>query len=515
MNKIFWFILIFLLSYFLQHDIIYADTQLWTIPNEKATIQTSSTDFMFVGSVYSWNWHINVYNKYWQIIPNLTLITEWIVDIPWNENLLIDTISLKWSTALIIKAVWNSTMYCIIFKHSDLNIIYKWSLGFYPYAWTWHQYGPDYYYTFINNQLILKTWYWDNYLTFNRETFALSLNTNYILPIESLKFWYVWHNSLSHDANWLTYVWDTFIWVDNITYYPINYIEWRLIWNTIWINKQIQIWASAFPIISYQYAWPYNLKGDKVEYLSLSTNWPYNYYTLWWINTYFNVMTLKKINNWEWAYYNTWPNDSRFYLLFSYASQFYYVNDPKIININYDIGPMVWYIVNTAWAITNFSYLSWWILYNKTDLSWFSWSTADLWIWWTSTNDEYDSSIWDFDKNKDGDISIWEFFSGLRNVFRYFLDRLIAFFANIKNLITQLWWIFTTSEKSFSFDLLSTTYADERVIADMFNTSVNETSYNNSFLWKIDLFFKWFISFFIIIIWISFFIFVNKHRKNG
>jgi hypothetical protein len=128
---------------------------------------------------------------------------------------------------------------------------------------------------------------------------------------------------------------------------------------------------------------------------------------------------------------------------------------------------------------------------------------------------DYDSSIWNFDLDGDGDVEFlnWEIFKGIANFFKYFFEKLIEFFTNIKLLIEKLGEAFTDEEKTFSFNLIPSANATED-ISSIINNNVDEVAYKQTVLGKIDLFIKWFIAFFILVIWLAFFIWINRN-KNG
>lgn len=497
--KKFLFVFLFFFSFI---SFAKADILLWNIPDPRGIKQLSTTDFLWYWWYTNWapcNPYISasvgfrIYDKTWVLT---TLGEEHCFSTSQYSSVQnnLYTINL-WKYLILIQDVYNvgNTVYAIIDSSTKTKLYW------------WFLYGRPWSIALIGNEFVSSLW------SFNIDTGILSTTSTYTTINGMLPIW-----NYDKDGNGLSYLGAPFTGVDLATYYPVNYTEWGNVWTVAWVSKQLQIWARPFPIISYKYRGPYLISGDKVEYISYSTLWPYNYYSAWWVNTYFNLMTNKRVNNWEWIYYTSLPPESRFFLLFSANSQFYYVNDPAIINISFDIGPMVWYVLDTAWAVSEMYYLSWWSLYVKNDLRGLKLSTSDLWVWGTSsTSTDYDDTIWDFDTNKDGSISISEFFSWIAKVIKYFLAKLLDFFTNIKNLIIQLWWIFSAEVKTFSFDLLPKTYRNDAQISDMFNTSVNEENYHNTMIWKMDLFFKWFISFFILVIWISFFIFVNKKRKNG
>lgn len=135
---------------------------------------------------------------------------------------------------------------------------------------------------------------------------------------------------------------------------------------------------------------------------------------------------------------------------------------------------------------------------------------VDPWTW-TGTID-YDDSIFNFDIDGDGEVWLlnWEIFIWIWNTIKYFFVKLMSFFSNIKELIEKLGESFTSEEKTFSF--ISTTYATQD-ISSIINDNVNEAEYKETVLGKLDLFIKWFIAFFILVIGIAFFIWVNR-RKN-
>jgi hypothetical protein len=64
--------------------------------------------------------------------------------------------------------------------------------------------------------------------------------------------------------------------------------------------------------------------------------------------------------------------------------------------------------------------------------------------------------------------------------------------------------------KTFSF--IPSANATESM-SSIINWNVNQESYESTVLWKIDLFIKWFVAFFIVCLWIIVFIALNN-RKN-
>jgi len=139
--------------------------------------------------------------------------------------------------------------------------------------------------------------------------------------------------------------------------------------------------------------------------------------------------------------------------------------------------------------------------------------TTTIWTWTGAIS--YDGSVFNFDTNGDGSVGVlnWELFVWIWNVFKYFFDKLISFFSNIKALIEKLGGSFTSEVKTLSF--IPSVHAYSGVaISSYFNNNVDEVAYKQTTIWKIDLLIKWFIAFFILTIWIAFFIWINRH-KNG
>ena len=135
---------------------------------------------------------------------------------------------------------------------------------------------------------------------------------------------------------------------------------------------------------------------------------------------------------------------------------------------------------------------------------------------WTGTGSiNYDDSIFNFDQDGDGEIGIlnWEIFIWIWNAIKYFFNKIMEFFGNIKNLIEKLSEAFTSEEKTLSFNFIATANATDN-ISTYINWNVDETQYQGTVLWKIDSLIKWYIAFFILVIWIAFFIWVNRNKND-
>lgn len=132
---------------------------------------------------------------------------------------------------------------------------------------------------------------------------------------------------------------------------------------------------------------------------------------------------------------------------------------------------------------------------------------------WTGSGIDYDESIWDFDTDGDEDVWFWEFFIWIGRVIGYGVNSIIDFFGELKKLIDMLWDSFTDEVKTFSF--IQTASAEEPAyIWIMFNTSVDMEAYEETTLWKFNIFVRGFIVFFIFAISLALFIWITR-KKGG
>lgn len=139
----------------------------------------------------------------------------------------------------------------------------------------------------------------------------------------------------------------------------------------------------------------------------------------------------------------------------------------------------------------------------------FPWTNWDSGTWTLV----YDATIWDWDADGDGDVELlnWEIFVWIWKMFKYFFEKLLDFFANVRALLEKLGEVFTSEEKTFS--LIKTSYATEN-LSSIINNNVDENAYKETTLGKIDVFIKWFMAFLILVIGIAFFIWINRSKSD-
>ncbi|NOQ50457.1 MAG: hypothetical protein GQ557_02170 [Mycoplasmataceae bacterium] len=201
-----------------------------------------------------------------------------------------------------------------------------------------------------------------------------------------------------------------------------------------------------------------------------------------------------------------------------------------LVDVDFDYNKHSAY-VTWSWTAKRIYYILNWTLFFNNDLSvidsgeiidntWIdpggeTW-TGIINIWTGSGSITYNQDIWNFDIDGDGDIELlnWEIFIWIWNVIKYYFSKMISFFSSLADLIQRLWDISTDEIKTISLrSLFFNKVHAENEIATIFN-SVDKEEFKKTSIWKIDTILKWFIYFFILIFWMSFFIFVNKKKND-
>lgn len=131
-------------------------------------------------------------------------------------------------------------------------------------------------------------------------------------------------------------------------------------------------------------------------------------------------------------------------------------------------------------------------------------------IWTGSGTISYTDEVFEWDTDGDGEVWIWEFFSWIAKSIKYFFEKILEFFSNLKDLLLKFGGAFTDEVKTFSF--INKVNASNEI--NLLFDNVDQEAYNNTTLGKLNLFFKWFIWFIVLVIWISIFIVILKNKKN-
>jgi len=218
---------------------------------------------------------------------------------------------------------------------------------------------------------------------------------------------------------------------------------------------------------------------------------------------------------WNLWFYITGPNES--------WTGTQVINAGPYFHKSYD--PLTWYWTDTILDVSNPYHeyagnYNMYFVYNYLDFQLYPfWTGAvnyfisepelfidNAYIWQIN----YDNSVFTLDVNGDGEVWILdgEFLIWITNIIKYFFAKLFWFFENIKALVEKLSNIFTVEVKTFSF--IPSANASE--LSDALNW-VDKEAFKWTTLWKIDTFIKWFVTFFVFIIWLVVFIWLNK-RKN-
>ena len=134
-------------------------------------------------------------------------------------------------------------------------------------------------------------------------------------------------------------------------------------------------------------------------------------------------------------------------------------------------------------------------------------------FWYYETGDfTLEESVLTCDTNDDGELSTWEFLLCIPVTIKYYTRIVYNFFDNIRTLIKKLTGSFTYEVDTFSF--IPWVHAEEQItLQGIMNNNVDDDLYKDTILWKFDRFFKWFIAFFILIIWLLVFTSLSKNRS--
>jgi len=329
----------------------------------------------------------------------------------------------------------------------------------------------SYYYLNVSNELIRKNTGtpWFTIFTYDNITNTIiNRSLNEIWTWANVFNFFEWSTSEYFMSEWdITYqrLYNDTWYVKSFSWY-LSYISLDINANNILHNVPTNIYNIA----------DYTQDGKSLSYISWTGSNERIYYYIWW--------------------------------------ELFFENDPAII-WNSTIQTTVWIVTNNNWSQLGGS----WSTYFQNFWSGWNWSTSWTWnIQGTYTTQTgavaYDSNIWNWDANGDG--SVWildgEIFVWIANMFKYFFEKLIDFFWNIKALIEKLWSSFTSEVKTLSFIPWAHAYSGVN-ISSYFNNNVDKVAYKNTTLWKIDTLIKWFIAFFILVVGLAFFIWINR-RKN-
>lgn len=137
-------------------------------------------------------------------------------------------------------------------------------------------------------------------------------------------------------------------------------------------------------------------------------------------------------------------------------------------------------------------------------------------ITWTGST-SYDSWIWNFDIDGDGDVWILngEIFQWIWNAIAYFFQKIIDFFANVRDFITRILDVFTTEEKTFTFNFIPWAHAvDTSIINSVINDNERDDTQEPNIFDNIETFIYWFIYFLLFLFWILAYIHITDNKKN-
>lgn len=377
-----------------------------------------------------------------------------------------------------------------------LFTVFNWKLYFKTNRW-------NVYYAALNQ----STSFWNPYMSWNPWSnvwYYVNLNTDWNLEnwVNTWTEWITFSNSNQYETLGLLSPWEYYQY--HIWWWAISYrtnISANLV-TTKYFNEGIQYTISG-PIFIFGASIDYmTLILNDVWLLDLSVAYPANV----WIENYTTYKNFGEENE-----YKITNN----YNMFLDWLEYFKPPDPNLTIYKYDfiIRPLIW--IERTWSTATLFYIRNNVLYANTDvpttwiidIDWTEW-----WPWWEGDT-WYDANIWNPDLNWDWEVGIldWEVFLWIWSLFKYFFGKLIWFFQQVKLFIEKIGTSFTSEVKTFS--LIPSVHANEN-ISWIFNDNVDEEAYHWTILWKIDLFFKWFIIFFVVIIWLVFIIWINKKKWN-
>jgi len=508
----------------------------WNNVNNWANTNTKYLCFNIIGLTQN-IFKVDIYNSTWNLEQTLSKpyyspnIASLYAPKTWYRSLILETSNFYYISFIYNRYSSNAPDYQV---QDSYNIIYNKSnwlfkdiiqpvTNYYWLSFTYsYAYSPGF--TFDNNNIYLlnldSNWNPLNYIIpINTDTATLSTVSPGILTTfkdTAITSYYYLNVSNELIRKNTGTPWFTIFTYDNATNTIIN----RSL-NEIWS------WANVFNFFEWSTAEYFMSEGD-ITYQRL-------YNDIWYVNSfswYLSYISLDSnsnnvLHNIPQNIYNisdytqdgkiyayiswTWSNERIYYYIWW---ELFFENDPAII-WNSTIQTVVWIVTNN-----NGSWLGWsWSTYFQNFWSWWNGTTSWTWnIQWTYTTQtgavSYDSNIWNWDANGDG--SVWildgEIFVWIANMFKYFFEKLVDFFGNIKALIEKLGWSFTSEVKTLSFIPGVHAYSGVN-ISSYFNNNVDQVAYKQTTLWKIDTLIKWFIAFFILVVGLAFFIWINR-RKN-
>ena len=324
------------------------------------------------------------------------------------------------------------------------------------------------------------------------------------------EYFYFWNDGYKHRINLITDVWDvttdtinwTFSWDHKITFQWVGDIAWsKHIVNEAFIRFEYDINTGTIWQTSY------DISNFTVWQFASVVPWDLDetFFTIWY-NTY-----LIDVNSWN--INNTYTGALSYN---SYIDWITYLNlIPAEVgggNVDYAYN---WLkaLLTWTWSARKYYYLRDWQLFYDDDQTLID---ENIQTSTTSTDEAgwdgsipYDDSIFYLDP---ASTTVW-IFQSIFNFFKYIFEKILTFFGNLAELVEKLSEIFTDEEKTFSFNFIQSVNATAD-ISSIINNNVNEVAYKETVLWKIDLFIKWFIWFFILVVGMAFFIWINRKRND-
>lgn len=274
--------------------------------------------------------------------------------------------------------------------------------------------------------------------------------------------------------------------------------------NNISINWEFNLEHSIFSWI-YRNLFYHFEPTTQTFYLLQSNGWGHTYNV--WLNLTDNSVIKEIIYQNEFLVWITPEGNFMTKSIDVYNKMADFLKEPYLTPYYFNNELKVWYYS----TISNM-----WVYDTEEESTIYVWGIELPWNWGggeTGTGSIiYDESIFICDQDGDGDCELlnWEIFVFIWNFFKYLWDSLLNFFWNVKDLIIKIGGAYTDEVKTFSF--INTTNAED--ISAIFNNPQHEEDFNGTTLWKFVIFFKWFIAFIFFVIWIAFFISINRKKND-
>lgn len=465
----------------------------WSSSDIVLDIRDINNDLL--GSGIAWRWTINIplminlnnWKYVWLIQSNINLNSS-IFFLDSNTNSItdyrrvsqrFDSIALKhdpsWNPYLVFQTTNNVNLFYVNILSGDVfscnpscGQIDIWSYAFTDSSivWDFIDFSSEnfYQYNYINQSLF--------FTSIIGETSVLHISNN---TWNSIKFWPL--NSLNQDFNWF------------VSQHVRFYVD-----SLDIANNTIKITSSSFDDKVYIYE--YSILEQSLNLLWIAEN----EFFIWYFNWEFQSIPFDSD-----LLDNTLIRKDTAFIWFSLVNWNMEVTTFDTLTnswiIDGDFIPIT-YTVNEVFA---------------TSVSWTGGGCSWSWCfqpWVIDTS--YDSSVWDWDKDGDGDVSIGELFSWIAGIPKYFIVKILDFFANVRDFVLRILDVFTTEEKTFTF-IQSANALETSIMGSVINVPYenSEESYNETMLWKYVKFIYAFVYSLILIVAIAIYIQITHPKDNA